>query len=189
MERLIAKMGINFKNGPTPHRGAVPNPANKRRQAFSAVAFLAALAVGLLFLLPGGLLHAQDNGTIEYAENSMDPVATFTGTDPEDRMVYWSLLESESGVTIDGTDLVAADVDDHGDFTISADGVLSFVIPPDHEDADDEGTDNTYKVVVVASDDAMGVTGRMMGYKKSYRHRHRRGRAGRDHPVCAAASR
>ena len=37
------------------------------------------------------------------------------------------------------------------------------------------GTDNTYKVVVVASDDAMGVTGRMMGYKKSHRHRHRRG--------------
>ena len=53
--------------------------------------FLAVLALGLLFLLPGGLLHAQNDGMIEYAENGTDPVATFTATDPEDRMVYWSL--------------------------------------------------------------------------------------------------
>ena len=75
-------LGINFKNGPTPDRGAVPNPA-KRRFAFSAVAFLAVLAVGLLFLLPGGLLQAQDDGTIEYAENGTGPVATYTAVDPE----------------------------------------------------------------------------------------------------------
>ena len=86
-------LGINFKNGPTPDRGAVPNPAKRRRHAFSAVAFLAVLAVGLLFLLPGGLLQAQDDGTIEYAENGTDPVATYTGIDPEGRPVYWSLLE------------------------------------------------------------------------------------------------
>ena len=85
-------LGINFKNGPTPDRGAVPNPAKRRRHAFSAVAFLAVLAVGLLFLLPGGLLQAQDDGTIEYAENGTDPVATYTGLDPEGRPVYWSLL-------------------------------------------------------------------------------------------------
>ena len=75
-------VGINFKNGPTPDRGAVPNPAKRRRHAFSAVAFLAVLAVGLLFLLPGGLLQAQDDGTIEYAENGTDPVATYTGMTP-----------------------------------------------------------------------------------------------------------
>ena len=75
-------LGINFKNGPTPDRGAVPNPAKRRRHAFSAVAFLAVLAVGLLFLLPGGLLQAQDDGTIEYAENGTDPVATYDGHRP-----------------------------------------------------------------------------------------------------------
>ena len=48
--------------------------------------------MGLLFLLPGGLLQAQDDGTIEYAENGTDPVATYTGIDPEGRPVYWSLL-------------------------------------------------------------------------------------------------
>ena len=85
-------LGINFKNGPTPDRGAVPNPAKRRRHAFSAVAFLAVLAVGLLFLLPGGLLQAQDDGTIEYAENGTDPVATYTAVDPEmTAIASWSL--------------------------------------------------------------------------------------------------
>ena len=41
-----------------------------RRFAFPILALLAALAVGLLFLLPGGPLHAQDaDGPIMYAEN------------------------------------------------------------------------------------------------------------------------
>ena len=48
------------------------------------VAVFAALVVGLMFLLPGGLLQAQDNGPIMYAENDMGAVATFTGSDPED---------------------------------------------------------------------------------------------------------
>ena len=112
MERLIAKMGINFKNGPTPYRGAVPNPANKRRNAFSAVAFLAALAVGLLFLLPGGLLQAQEAMTeLEYAENGTDPVATFIGLDPESRMVYWDLEDSDSpsGIVLDDAGMVVSD--------------------------------------------------------------------------------
>ena len=51
------------------------------------LALLAALAVGLLFLLPGGLLQAQDDGMIGYAENGTDPVATYTGIDPEGRLV------------------------------------------------------------------------------------------------------
>ena len=53
------------------------------RRALSVTAFLAALAVGLLFLLPGGLVWAQDAGTIEYAEDRTDPVTTYTAADPE----------------------------------------------------------------------------------------------------------
>ena len=159
MERLIAKMGMNFKNGPTPHRGAGPKPANKRRYAFSAVAFLAALAVGLLFLLPGGLLQAQDGGSgagceenadetgydCEYAENGRDPVATFTATDPEGAAVSWDLDE-------DGGD-------DNALFAISKDGVLTFKSPPNYEAS---GTDNMHEVTVRATDnmyDIDGVTG------------------------------
>ena len=44
------------------------------------------LAAGLLFLLPGGPLHAQEAMTeLEYAENGTDPVVTFTAVDPEGR--------------------------------------------------------------------------------------------------------
>ena len=136
MERLIAKMGINFNNGPTPDRGAVPNPAKRRRHAFSAVAFLAVLAVGLLFLLPGGHLQAQDGGTIEYAENGTGAVATYTAVDPEGADVVW---------TLGG--------DDASDFKID-NGVLMFKSPPDFE-APAGGTDddsNTYNVTVQAGD-------------------------------------
>ena len=160
-------LGINFKNGPTPDRGAVPNPAKRRRHAFSAVAFLAVLAVGLLFLLPGGLLQAQDDGTIEYAENGTDPVATYTGIDPEGRPIYWSLLDDHerdgNAIEVGGNDLENADVVDYEDFTISSDGVLSFKFPPDFETREGaaaltatSGQTNTYKIVVVASDNAPG---------------------------------
>ena len=45
--------------------------------------------------------------------------------------------------------------------------MLSFNIPPDHENPDDAATaDNTYKIVVVASDDALGAETAKMGYKK-----------------------
>ena len=128
-------MGINFKNGPTPDRGAVPNPAKRRRHAFSAVAFLAVLAVGLLFLLPGGLLQAQDDGTIEYAENGTDPVATYTGIDPEGRRstgrCCWTSCPDPKAM-VDALVLRrrrVADAD-FADFTISSDGVLSFKLPP-----------------------------------------------------------
>ena len=43
------------------------------------------------------------------------------------------------------------------DFSISADGVLSFNMPPDHESPDDAiPADNEYNIVVVASDGAPG---------------------------------
>ena len=139
MERLIAKMGINFNNGPTPYRGAVPNPAKRRRHAFSAVAFLAAVVFGLLFLLlPGGLLQAQDDGTIMYPENGTVPVATYTAVDPEmTAIASWSL---------GGTDAAL--------FSIEG-GVLTFKKSPDFEMA---GTDNMYSVTVQAKD-STGKTG------------------------------
>ncbi len=121
------------------------------------IALMAALAVGLWLLLPGGLLQAQD-ATLDYAENGTDAVATFTATDPERAMIYWSLLDMipSAPPEIDGTPLRDADIADAADFMISANGVLSFVIPPDHEDADDADEDNVYNIVVVASDDARG---------------------------------
>ena len=102
---------------------------------------------------------AQD-GTIEYAENGKDPVATFEADDPEGATsITWSLATDDS---IDGVE--TADVADNASFSINEDGELSFTAAPDFENpADTNATDNTYKVVVVASDLA---TGGQMGYHK-----------------------
>ena len=55
---------------PPPGGATSPSLSTNRRFAFPILALLAALAVGLLFLLPGGPLHAQDaDGPIMYAEN------------------------------------------------------------------------------------------------------------------------
>ena len=54
------------------------------------VAVFAALVVGLMFLLPGGLLQAQDNGVIMYPENGTAVVATFSATDPDMDNVTWT---------------------------------------------------------------------------------------------------
>ena len=83
------------------------------------------MAVGLLFLLPGGLAWAQDaNDPIEYDENGTGPVATYTATDPEGTAITsWTLA---------GTDADA--------FTIVG-GVLRFAKTPDYEmPADVAGT-------------------------------------------------
>ena len=112
-----------------------------RRLAFPIVALLAALAVGLLFLLPGGPLHAQDAGTIDYAENGTGSVATYTASDPEGAMVKWSL----GG-------------EDASDFMID-NGVLSFKKSPDYETpkGGTAGTSNTYEVMVRAADETRRV--------------------------------
>ena len=148
---------------PPPGGATSPFLSTNRRFAFPILALLAALAVGLLFLLPGGLLQAQDDGPIMYAENGTDPVATFTGTDPEERMVYWSLTVAE----VDGV-VEAADIAGLEHFMINSDGVLSFKFPPDYETTPAPNvTGNTYKVVVEASDDALGAGDMIkMGYKK-----------------------
>ena len=126
---------------PPPGGATSPSLSPNRRFAFPILAFLAVLAVGLLFLLPGGLLQAQDDGTIEYAENGTDAVVTFSATDPDMDGIAWSQS---------GTDASA--------FTIDEDsGELKFVASPDYETPTDVGTtgakDNVYEIIVTATDD------------------------------------
>ena len=73
--------------------------------------------------------------SIEYAENGIGTVATYTATDPEGTAIIWSL----SGV-------------DSGPFSISIAGALTFNAPPDYEDPADADMDNVYLVTVEASD-------------------------------------
>ena len=69
-----------------------PSLSTNRRFAFPILALLAVLAVGLLFLLPGGPCPSAGIGTIMYAENGTGPVATYTAVDPEmTDIVSWSL--------------------------------------------------------------------------------------------------
>ena len=119
-------------------------------RALGVTAFLAALAVGLLFLLPGGLVWAQDAGTIEYPENGTDAVATYTATDPEGTAI--------ASWTLTGTDADA--------FTIVG-GVLKFAKTPDYEmptdvvgtgDSTAAADDNEYEITVQAMD-STGKTG------------------------------
>ena len=60
------------------------------------VAVFAALVVGLMFLMSGGLLQAQSaEQFFTYPENGDGPVATFTASDPEGAMpVAWSLTDA-----------------------------------------------------------------------------------------------
>ena len=133
------------------------------------IALLAALAVGLWLLLPGGLLQAQD-ATNEYTENDTSPVATFTATDPEGRPVYWRLLSeiTSPAPMVDGDALTADDFAEMAHFSISANGVLSFNFPPDYEapPTTNNAAPNTYRVVVVAADEPLGAANRVLGYEK-----------------------
>ena len=109
-----------------------------KRPAFLILTLLVALAVSLLFLLPGGLAQAQDaNGPIEYTENGTGAVATFTAVDPEGESIVWSLATG----------------DDMEDFDIE-NGVLTFMSSPDFENPQggNGNNSNTYVVTVQASD-------------------------------------
>ena len=110
--------------------------------------FLAVLGLGLVFLLPGGLLQAQSaEQFFTYAENGDGPVARFTASDPEGAMpVAWSLTTTAVG------DLEASDIEDRLLFKIDQNGVLSFKDSPNYEDPEDDGEGNEYRVTVQASD-------------------------------------
>ena len=112
--------------------------------AFSFLALLAALAVGLLVMLPGGPVQAQQSGMIEHAENDMGTVATFTAVDPEGvAPIVWSVDPADfpdrpidvngDGDTNDDVDVVADDMEDNARFKISNAGVLTFKEAPNFE--------------------------------------------------------
>ena len=73
--------------------------------------------------------------TISFDENDTGAVATFIAIDQENNSIAWD----KSG-------------DDETLFSISNAGVLSFISPPDYEDAKDQGQNNHYEVTVEASD-------------------------------------
>ena len=111
------------------------------------------LAVSMLAIPLYNSAFAQDDGTIEYAENGEGPVATYTATDPEGKTVMWSV--PSAGDPDGAGDLDADDNTDGPLFSIDeSSGVLTFNDPPDYEmAAGGTGNDsNTYMVVVQASD-------------------------------------
>ena len=112
--------------------------ANKRL-TLPFLAFVAVLAAGLLFLLPGGLLQAQDDGTIEYPENGTDPVATFSSEDPDGDDITWAVSGTDGSLF---------------EFSDDNPGELSFMASPDYESpAGGSGNDsNTYEITVTAAD-------------------------------------
>ena len=130
-----------------------------KRLTLPFLAVVAALAVGLLFLLPGGLLQAQETSkkTVEYTENATISVLTLSASDPEGAApIVWSKLETlpSPAPDVGGTALAVADIADHERFDVSQSGVLTFKMKPSFEDASVSG-DDSYKVVVVASDGNM----------------------------------
>ena len=118
-------------------------PLNSRfTLPFAFVLAASLLAVSLMFMLPGGLLHAQTDD-IEYPENGTGAVVTFTAIDPEGASIRWSLA---------GVDAAAFSIEN---------GVLRFTTPPDFEDPQGggiNGNSNTYEVIVQASDDGATTT-------------------------------
>ena len=147
------------------------------------VVVLASLAV----FLAANPVWGQSDGPIEFPENSKDPVATFTATDPEGATpVAWDIVEDASDPD-SGGDLLAADNADAASFTIDKDGALKFSSPPDFENpAGTNATENTYKVVVVACDVALDAGGACPAHRQSwlprgYRQGHQRGRARHSH--------
>ena len=87
-------------------------------------------------IIVGGLAISSRSGSrIEYAENGIGMVATYTAEGLNKDMAAWSL-----------------EGDDAGDFRISRAGVLTFGRSPNYESPADANTDNTYMVMVKAND-------------------------------------
>ena len=98
------------------------------------VVLISALMAILILSAPSHNVTFAQDATISYAENGMDPVATFTAVDPEGEDIVWSL----DGADKDG-------------FKIEG-GVLTFAKSPDYEAPVDTGGNNTYQVTVRAGD-------------------------------------
>ena len=81
-----------------------------------------------------GGLAISGQTSVDYAEDGMGDVETYTAVGPDAAMAT---------LTLDG--------DDAGDFTLQG-GVLRFRSSPDYENPADMDTDNTYMVTVNASD-------------------------------------
>ena len=84
-------------------------------------------------IMEGGLT-VSGQSRVEYAENGMVAVATYTATSPDADMASW---------TLEG--------DDAGDFRIIG-GMLTFRSSPDYENPTDMGMDNMYMVTIMADD-------------------------------------
>ena len=98
------------------------------------LAALVAVLGALLFLLPGGLVQAQQTAeTYYHQENDDNPVVTLSATDPEGvAPIYWDILESDIDADLPGgevgptaDDIADADVADFALFEVE-NGVLSF---------------------------------------------------------------
>ena len=77
--------------------------------------------------------------SINYEENGTGAVATYSATDPEDDDVTWSIA---------GTDAAR--------FSISTDGTLAFLDPPNFEMPLDSDGDNVYEVQIHSGGDEVG---------------------------------
>ena len=151
---LASSLGSHSTTG-----GGAASILLKKRLALPFLVLLAALAVGLLFLLPGGLLQAQTaEQFFTYPENGTAPVATFSASDPEGATpIVWSVAADDFADT--AAVIVAEDSADGTDFRITSDGVLTFRTSPNYEMPRNAApaTDNTniYRLVVQASDGNM----------------------------------
>ena len=85
--------------------------------------------------------------SVSYPENGTGPVATYTAEDPDGGDISWSLPNTTFET-------------DRSDFSINADGELSFDSSPNHESPHDSNSDNVYKVTVRASDPNGGTADR-----------------------------
>ena len=115
---------------------------------------------------------------------------TLTARDPEKvTPIVWSLLQDAGGdqdlgiftdtspadgVDDSADDVSDADIADRALFDISQEGVLTFKASPNFESPGDAGTDNTYNVVVQASDGGKTEPAQLV---QGDRHRHKRGGA------------
>ena len=85
-------------------------------------------------IITGGLV-VRGTSDINYAENGMGMVATYSAAGPDAADATWSLSGADAGA-----------------FSISSAGVLTFMASPNYESPADANTDNTYMVMVNAND-------------------------------------